>query len=339
MNVFVVVNPKRFHKLLPLLADFECHRVNGYLNVLRYIRLNNSSNNVVLVDTFGRWGLLALFTSFCLRAPLILRLRGDFHSEIADIMGNSGINTRIMCRVNLLVAWLCFYFSRGIVVNSKYLLGVMRPIINKKKFAVVYNPFTSLSKPTISSIALPQGGIHLLSVTNMHLIAKVEPLMEAMDNWLCNKDWESLDVHWVVCGGGPFLLKLKELLASRSWGNRVILAGSVNNIATYYEWSDVVVHLTKMDAFPNVPMEAFMSGKPVIANNESCGTLELVLHGVTGQIVHDMESFRYGLGIYAASPSLRQLHAQRGGELVCRNFTVETQRLEMNRFLRSFLDG
>jgi glycosyltransferase involved in cell wall biosynthesis len=92
-----------------------------------------------------------------------------------------------------------------------------------------------------------------------------------------------------------------------------------------------------MDAFPNVPMEAMMSGNPVIANEDSCGTREQVFNNLNGLITGDAARLMKALHCYADDPRLLTKHGVAGRELVEARFSVEVQRRCMRDFLQTFL--
>ncbi|MEJ7718755.1 MAG: glycosyltransferase family 4 protein [Thermoleophilaceae bacterium] len=122
--------------------------------------------------------------------------------------------------------------------------------------------------------------------------------------------------------------------ATEGLQDRVHVLGRVEGVSEVYEWCDVLVHLTGLDAFPSVPMEAMMHEKPVITNVDSCGARELVFDGENGLVVKDSYEFAAALRRYAKDPALRERHGRSGRSFVKENLSVPLLRNQMQRVLR-----
>lgn len=332
-KIVYVNNPTRAHKILPLLEGLSVTTVKGFGD-LRRLRRGSGARGAVLIDTFGRLAVMGLAASALLGAPLIVRLRGEFfreERERAEVRTDRLRWARYWS--NLLLARLCLRAARGVVYNSRYLEGAMGRYAKGKHAAVVHNPYTAPGTAGGSASKLPRDGLRLLTITNMNLASKVEPMIEAVDGWIPRDLWENLDVHWAICGSGYHEGRFWEVVKRRGLEDRVSLLGRVTGVADLYEWSDVLVHLSRLDGFPNVPMEAFLCGRPVIANEDSCGTREQVFDGETGFIVEDAASFAEALRAYRRDPALGERHARAGRVLVEERFSVEVQRLAMRAAL------
>ncbi|MDP9439606.1 MAG: glycosyltransferase family 4 protein [Actinomycetota bacterium] len=235
----------------------------------------------------------------------------------------------------MLLARLCFARARAVICNSEYLARAMAPYTRGKMVSIAHNPCT-VPDPTFFGQEVPEfpdGGFRLLTVTNMNLRSKIQPLAEAISDWIPPELWEEMDLRWVICGSGSHEARLRALVRERGLDDRVRLLGRVENVPAAYEWCSVLVHPTRMDAFPNVPMEAMAHCKPVITNADSCGTREQVFDGENGFVVEDAGSFLAALRAYAADPKLREHHGRVGKLLVEREFSVEAQRRAMRRAL------
>lgn len=339
LNVVYVNNPTRAHKILPLLEGLPVTVVKGLGNLLR-LWSARGARNVVFIDTFGRPGATGLAASALLGAPLIVRLRGEFFKEERE-RAEVRIDALRWARYwgNVLLARLCLRAARGVVYNSRYLEGAMGPYAKGKRTAIVHNPYTLPSSGVADGpeSRLPRGGLKLLTLTNMNLRSKVEPMIEAVDGWIPRDVWEELDVHWAICGSGYHEGRFWEVVKRRGLEDRVSLLGKVSGVRGLYEWSDVLVHLSRLDGFPNVPMEAFLLGRPVIANEDSCGTRELVFDGETGFVVQDASSFAEALRAYAEDPALGERHAEAGKALTEKRFSVAAQQRAMRAALEEML--
>ena len=335
VEVFYISNPSRAHKLLPLLEGRPVTALKGWRD-LRLLKRSRNRKVVVMIDSLGRFGIIGFTASLLLRAPLIIRLRGEFFREEHErFKARSGSLRWVRYWGSVLVAKFCLWQAAMVIFNSKYLAQTMAPYTRGKISGVVHNPYTPLDlmRNDEGTCELPKNGFHLLTVTNMNLHSKVQPIAEAITDWMTPGLWEELDIHWVICGTGYDEKWLRRLVAEKKLARRVHVVGRVRNTSGLYAWSDIVVHLTKMDAFPNVPMEAMMSGKPVIVNEDSCGTREQVFDGVNGFVVKDAETFTEALHTYSRDRELRERHARIGKALIEEKFSVRVQRREMHEML------
>ncbi len=342
-RILCVAGPRRIHKLLPLLDGFDVDLVSERDGAAALLR-PRTRPDLVMLDTFGRWAALALAWSWLCRAPLVVRLRGEYFRERREILdADPGPLRRPRYAVNVALGRLCLSRARLVVTTSDYLGQAMRPWVPEAKSVVVHNPVTGpVTGPAADAAdgrppALPQGGLHLLSVTNMNLRSKVDPTIEAMDAWVPPDLWDALDIHWVVCGRGHHEARLRDWVAARDLSHRVHVAGHVEGLAPYYDWCHALVHLTRLDAFPNVTMEALTHARPVITNADSCGTREQVRDGESGFVVEDAAGFVQALGAYASSPALRARHAANGKRFVEDAFCVAAQRTRMKSALDALL--
>ena len=222
-----------------------------------------------------------------------------------------------------------------VICNSEYLARAMKPYLQGKLVKIVHNPCT-VAKPMPaldSGSRLTKEGFRLLTVTNMNLYSKVQPTIEAVCEWMPPHLWEELDIHWAICGSGYHEDRLRATILEKGLEKRVHVLGQVDNVPELYRWCEILVHFTKMDAFPNVPMEAMLHDRPVVTNPDSCGTREQVRDGENGRIVENAESFASVLKQYAENPVLRERHGQAGNRLVREKFSVEAQRPAMKRAL------
>lgn len=325
-NIIYIYNASRAHKILPLLEgnNVFVFKSMTHLYAIRKIAANNA---IVLIDSFGMFGIKGILVSMLFGVPLIVRLRGDFFRERQEIYEiRSSILAAPKLFIQLSLAHICILRSKAIIANSNYLRGVVLQRYPHKNIAVVYNPYTQKSPFELQSEAnLPKSGYHLLSITNFNLVSKVEPLFVAMSEWLSESEWEKYDLYWVVCGSGPLASDFKKRIESLSYSKRIIYLGHVNSVDQYYQWSNLFIHLTKMDAFPNVTLEAMMHEIPVLTNEFSCGTLEQVCQGVNGMIVSGADEFTSAIDFYFSDKVSSRSHGQKGHQIVNEKFSVTAQ--------------
>lgn len=332
LRIIYMHSPSRkSRKLLPLLEGLPVVSVRGFRDLLR---LRPSSNDVVIMDQFGRWALFGLAASVFLRAPLVIRLRGEFFREERErAEARSDYIRWPRYLLNVLLGKLCFQRARKVLCNSHYLARATSTYVRPEKIAVVLSPYTAPSEGPAPD--LPQrAGLRLATVSDMFLRSKVRPLFEGIQSRVTRELLEELDIQWLICGSGYHEERLHALVREEGLQDRMHVLGRVEGVSEVYEWCDVLVHLSGLDALPSVPMEAMMHEKPVITNADSCGTRELVFDGENGLVVKDSYEFAAALRCYANDPALRERHGWAGRSFVKENLSIPLLRDQMQRVLR-----
>jgi glycosyltransferase involved in cell wall biosynthesis len=105
---------------------------------------------------------------------------------------------------------------------------------------------------------------------------------------------------------------------------RVIFAGPVQDIATYYATADVVVLPSHREGLPTVLLEAQAAGKPVVGAS-STGIVDVVVDRKTGLLfpVGDVAALAEALARLLTDEALASNLARAGQEQVSRNFQQE----------------
>jgi len=94
-------------------------------------------------------------------------------------------------------------------------------------------------------------------------------------------DREGFTAHYVIVGDGPERTKLETLRLSNS---KVHMVGFKKNPIPYMQAADMLVLPSLGEGCPNVVLEAFACGKPVVASSVG-GTPSLVQNSVNGKLV------------------------------------------------------
>ncbi len=339
-SLLYVSSPSRRHKLKPLLVDGSVVEVKGFRGLLDIS--SNGAYSLVLIDSFGRWGMWGLIASIRLRVPLVIRMRGDFFSEARwRYRNHNALLGFPRYFVNVLIGYICLKLSKGIIFNSHYLESQMKEWVTGRNVAVIYNPYTPVFEARRGGSDVPaisDKSLVLLSIANMVLPPKVDPIINQLKIWP-RKFWVQNKLHWVICGDGPLRSKILRVVDELDIGEFVSLPGHVSNIGGYFRRCNIFVHLSNMDAFPNVTLEAMMYQKPVVTNTKSCGTREQVYHNRNGLIVEEGASIQAALEQYIADPAMRFAHGKAGKEIVEAQFSVETQRVSMANYLKLWLES
>jgi len=130
-------------------------------------------------------------------------------------------------------------------------------------------------------------------------------------------------VKFVVIGNGPEKDKLKEYAASCGIGENFLFLGWVKDIASAYADLDIVTLTSRNEGTPLSLIEAFASGKPVIATD--VGGVSNVLGGFGVLVQKDDEAaFTNHLAEFILSFPGSQDAGTRGKEYVAERFSTKT---------------
>ncbi len=77
---------------------------------------------------------------------------------------------------------------------------------------------------------------------------------------------DGLPVHYVVVGEGPHREVLESMAAQYRVADRVHFTGTITDVLPYYKLADIFVLLSYGEGFPNVLLEAWAMGLPVVVS-------------------------------------------------------------------------
>lgn len=105
----------------------------------------------------------------------------------------------------------------------------------------------------------------------------------------------------VVVGADKHAGKYRDLARRFGIADRVHFAGKTSDVLPYYGMADALILPTVYDPFPNVALEAWACGLPVLCST-ACGAKEALIEGVNGWLADagDADGFAAGMRALAA---------------------------------------
>ena len=147
-------------------------------------------------------------------------------------------------------------------------------------------------------------------------------LVEAARHAIANNP----DVWFVAFGEGFLRPEIEKAVSKAAIGNRFLLPGFRPDVRAIFHDADIFVLPSHTEGLPNVVLEAFACGKPVVATNVG-GTPEVVRHGMDGLLVPsgDMKGMASAILELAKDEALRARMGRSGFEHVKAVFDFSSQ--------------
>jgi glycosyltransferase involved in cell wall biosynthesis len=147
-------------------------------------------------------------------------------------------------------------------------------------------------------------------------------------------------VGFVHFGGGPLREELARRVESAGLQETFVFAGHRPDLDQFLPFLDLMVLPSFTEGLPNVVLEAFAAGVPVVATAVG-GTPEVVEDGVNGYLVPSGDDEALARRILDAleSEERRQFMGRRGGERVRRDFTFAAQARAYCRLFAELVPG
>jgi glycosyltransferase involved in cell wall biosynthesis len=131
------------------------------------------------------------------------------------------------------------------------------------------------------------------------------------------------NLRLLVLGDGPDRAEIERSLEIA--GDAVVMAGFRDDVLNVLDAVDVLVHPSRVDAFPTALLEALATGTPAVATAVG-GIPEIITDGETGLLLEappTAEGLTVALRRLLADPDLRRRMGDRGREVFAADFTVE----------------
>ncbi|MBD2387526.1 glycosyltransferase family 4 protein [Cylindrospermum sp. FACHB-282] len=229
--------------------------------------------------------------------------------------------------------------AEGIVCNSSHTRDYLRsafrvdspthvinPVVRPEKFGTATSPshLDDLNLRLRQAYNIPETAIVILSVGQLVKHKSFDLVIDNLPLLLTI----GLDVHYIICGQGPFESHLKSLSQRLRVDKRVHFAGYVpeRELASYYAACDIFAMLTllnhktqNLEDFAMVYLEASYFGKPVIASR-SGSVLDAVHHEENGLLVNAKSGYEVfqAFKLLCQDKPLREKLGRQGQELAKR---------------------
>ncbi len=167
---------------------------------------------------------------------------------------------------------VCYYFAKNLID-----LGVQ-----KEKIIVHHSAIDCRAIP-YKQRDYSHGPIRILSISRLKYSKGLEFGIKAVAS-LCRKH---PDIHYTIIGGGELFIELKQLINRLHMNKNIKLLGwkQHNEVVKYLYRSHILLHpSTGTEGIPNVIMEAFASGLPVVSTFVN-GIPEIVENEISGFVV------------------------------------------------------
>lgn len=177
----------------------------------------------------------------------------------------------------------------------------------------------------------PSGELSVLTVSRLD--AEKNPLLLA--DVLAELSGDATPARLTVCGDGPLRTTLEERLRELGVASQADLVGYVpvdRGLFELYDRCDAFLHVSWTEGFPQVLIEAFAAGRPVVATAVG-GVREAVGDAALLVPPGDASAAAVALRRVGADPALRKSMVAKGVE-VARRYTLERESRRVADFIR-----
>ncbi len=231
----------------------------------------------VILSFIGKNNMMAVLTSFGLKIPVAVSVRGEPSEEYYS-------------RILRFVARYLFKFADGVILQTRRSMDFF-PMKVRKKSVILKNPVNSdffrerydgeREKNIVAVGRIDANKNHELLIRAFGLIAN-----------------EYCQYNLVVYGEGEKKEYLKKLVKEMGLEERIFFPGSTNKVADVIYKASVFVLPSNTEGMPNTLIEAMIMGLTVIATDCPCGgPAELIEHEKNGLLtpVGDIEKMKENL--------------------------------------------
>lgn len=180
------------------------------------------------------------------------------------------------------------------------------------------------------STGLKSSDVVLISMGDLIKRKNYESSIKAIAN--CNNP----NIHFLICGKGPELEKLKALSRKLNVEQQIHFLGFRKNIKELLKISDIFLFTTYQEGLPRSMMEAMASGLPCIASKIR-GNVDLIEDEIGGFLrePNDIDKISECITILADNPELRKRMSLSNLEAI-RQFDIEHVKKKLKKYTLIF---
>ena len=143
---------------------------------------------------------------------------------------------------------------------------------------------------------------------------------------------------FVLFGDGPLREPLCRQIAAKGLADKFILAGFHSDLDYFFPHLDLLVQSSFTEGLPNVVLEAYAAGAPVVATAVG-GTPEIIEDGVSGYLVESGDSAALAgrIARMLSDDAQRRAMGLHGQKVVKERFSFSSQMREYERLFDSLL--
>lgn len=260
-------NKIRFTELNARFVSTSLPRLISYLRRVKPKVMLSSIGNVDFVATIGKL--------FCHRTKLIIRKA----NVVFD--GQRGLPNRMKLKLEALLCYRMIALTHDMQRDyQKYGFKEKKTIVINNMVDIEYIATRSLEIQNPHEWFKNKEGPILIANARMVPEKRYDVLIEAF-TILARED---KSIKLMILGDGELRDDIENMVPS-SLKDRISFLGFQDNPYYYMSRSDVFLLSSDYEGFPNVIIEAFACGLPVVATNCKTGPREIIDNGVDGWVV------------------------------------------------------
>lgn len=153
------------------------------------------------------------------------------------------------------------------------------------------------------------------------------------------KEIEDKNIHYLICGRGPELSKLKKLVHKYALDGNVHFLGFREDIGNLLKVSDIFINVSYREGLPRATMEAMASGIPCVVSNIR-GNRDLIENGIGGYTVSPNDKIELAKSILLVrkNPELSANMVRYNLEKI-KNYDVSEVKKQISRIYKDRLKG